>query len=161
MSGFAEGVGAGQSAAIHHTLQRHTEILQDYRQEFKKTASNIAAIVEREDLLTSVQADISDFRENGKRGQAMDSLQREMEHTRNSERLLDEQISLALDTRESLFSQREVLKAVQTKLNDITNKFPMINNLVQRINFRKRRDTVILGLVIGLCLAAMLWYIFG
>jgi len=161
MSGFAEGVGAGQSAAIHHTLQRHTEILQDYRQEFKKTASNIAAIVEREDLLNSVQADISDFRENGKRGQAMDSLQREMEHTRNSERLLDEQISLALDTRESLFSQREVLKAVQTKLNDITNKFPMINNLVQRINFRKRRDTVILGLVIGLCLAAMLWYIFG
>lgn len=52
-------------------------------------------------------------------------------------------------------------QAVQTKLNDITNKFPMINNLVQRINFRKRRDTVILGLVIGLCLAAMLWYIFG
>jgi len=161
MSGFAVGVGAGQSAAIQHTLQRHTEILQDYRQEFKKTASNIAAIVEREDLLTSVKSDISDFRENGKRGQAMDSLQREMEHTRNSERLLDEQISLALDTRESLFSQREVLKAVQTKLNDMTNKFPMINNLVQRINFRKRRDTVILGLVIGLCLAAMLWYIFA
>ena len=43
----------------------------------------------------------------------------------------------------------------------MTNKFPMINNLVQRINFRKRRDTVILGLVIGLCLAAMLWYIFA
>ena len=28
MSGYAVGVGAGQSAAIHHTLQRHTEILQ-------------------------------------------------------------------------------------------------------------------------------------
>lgn len=34
MSGFAVGAGSGQSAAIHHTLQRHTEILQDYRQEF-------------------------------------------------------------------------------------------------------------------------------
>merc|ERR1719494_1035723 len=31
MSGFAVGAGSGQSAAIHHTLQRHTEILQDYR----------------------------------------------------------------------------------------------------------------------------------
>ena len=28
MSGYAVGVGVGQSAAIHHTLQRHTEILQ-------------------------------------------------------------------------------------------------------------------------------------
>lgn len=163
MSGYAVGVGVGQSAAIHHTLQRHTEILQDYRQEFKKTASNIAAIVEREDLLSSVQSDISDYRnkENGKRGQAMDSLQREMEHTRNSERLIDEQINIALETRESLVSQREIIKAVQTKLNDITNKFPMINNLVSKINLRKRRDTIILGLVIGLCLTAIIWYIFG
>jgi len=159
MSGFAVGAGSGQSAAIHHTLQRHTEILQDYRQEFNKTASNIAAIVEREDLLSSVHSDISDFR--NKQSGAMDSLQREMEHTRNSERLIDEQISIALETRESLVSQREILKAVQTKLNDLTNKFPMINNLVNKINFRKRRDTIILGLVIGLCLVFMLWYIFG
>ena len=109
MSGFAVGAGSGQSAAIHHTLQRHTEILQDYRQvfsmtpnnmitttmimmiitiinrqEFNKTASNIAAIAEREDLLSSVQSDISDFR--SKQNGAMESLQREMEHTRNSER---------------------------------------------------------------------------
>jgi len=163
MAGYAVGVGAGQSAAIHHTLQRHTEILQDYRQEFKKTASNIAAIVEREDLLSSVQSDISDYKnkEGGKRGQAMESLQREMEHTRNSERLIDEQINIALETRDSLVSQREILKAVQTKLNDLTNKFPMINNLVNKINFRKRRDTIILGVVIGLCLVFMLWYIFG
>ena len=37
----------------------------------------------------------------------------------------------------------------------------MINNLVNKINFRKRRDTIILGVVIGLCLVFMLWYIFG
>ena len=99
MSGFAVGAGSGQSAAIHHTLQRHTEILQDYRQvfsmtaynmiimtmtmimmiiaimnrqEFNKTASNIAAIAEREDLLSSVQSDISDFR--SKQNGAMESL---------------------------------------------------------------------------------------
>jgi len=163
MASFAAGAGAGQSAAIHHTLQRHTEILQDYRQEFKKTSANITAIVEREDLLSSVQTDISDYRsrEGKKRNQKMDSLQREMEHTRNSEQLIDEQISIALDTRESLVNQREILKAVQTKLNDLTNKFPLINNLVTKINFRKRRDTIILGLVIGLCLVFMIWYVFG
>jgi len=161
MSGYAAGVGEARSAAIHHTLQRHSEILQDYRQEFKKTSSNIASILEREDLLSSVQSDLSSYREGTKRNQKIDTLQRELEHTRNSERLIDEQINIALDTRESLVNQREVLKAVQTKLNDLTNKFPLINNLVNKINFRKRRDTIILGVVIGLCLVFMIWYAFG
>ena len=44
MSGFAVGAGSGQSAAIHHTLQRHTEILQDYRQVFSMTAYNMIII---------------------------------------------------------------------------------------------------------------------
>ena len=75
---------AGQSAAIHHTLQRHTEILQDYRQEFNKTAANIAAIVEREDLLSSVHNDINDYKskDKAKVNQRMDALLRESEHTR-------------------------------------------------------------------------------
>jgi Golgi SNAP receptor complex protein 1 len=57
--------------------------------------------------------------------------------------------------------QRLVFKAMQTKLNDIANRFPLINSLVQKINLRKRRDSVILGVVIGLCLLFMLWYLFG
>jgi len=154
---------AGQSAAIHHTLQRHTEILQDYRQEFRKTAANIAAIVEREDLLNSVHNDISDYKakDKGKVNQRMDALLRESEHTRNSERMIDEQINIALETRESLVNQRIAFKTIQTKLNDLTNKFPLINNLVNKINFRKRRDSIIIGCVIGLCLIALLWYMFG
>merc|ERR1719229_1194782 len=99
MAGYAAGAGDARSAAIHHTLQRHSEILQDYRQEFNKTSSNIASMMEREELLSSVQSDISDFR--SKQNGAMESLQREMEHTRNSERLIDEQINIALETRES------------------------------------------------------------
>jgi len=164
MAGYAAGAGDARSAAIHHTLQRHSEILQDYKQEFSKTSNNIASMLEREELLSSVQSDISHYRNEpggGKRNQKIDSLQRELEHTRNSERLIDEQINIALDTRDNLVNQREILKAVQTKLNDLSSKFPMINNLVNKINLRKRRDTIIIGLVIGLCLTFMIWYIFG
>ena len=91
----------------------------------------------------------------------MDSLQRELEYTSNSERMIDEQISIALETRDNLVNQREILKAVQTKLNDLSSKFPLINSLVNKINLRKKRDTIILGFVIGLCLVFMVWYIFG
>ena len=52
---FTEGsASSGGAAAIHHTLQRHTEILADYRGEFSKTSANIAAMMEREELLGSV-----------------------------------------------------------------------------------------------------------
>ena len=82
MASYASGAGEARSAAIHHTLQRHTEILQDYRQEFNKTSSNIASMIEREELLSSVQTDISHYRGKDGRNQKMDSLQRELEHTR-------------------------------------------------------------------------------
>ena len=38
---------------------------------------------------------------------------------------------------------------MRTKLNDIANRFPLINNLVQKINLKKRKDSVILGAVIA------------
>lgn len=154
-----------QSAAIHHTLQRHRDILLDYKQEFTKTRANIEAVIEREDLLSSVHRDIDEFRvgvSGGKAGKSrMDLLLQESESARNSERMLDEQINIAIESRETLVNQRVVFKAIQTKLNDISNRFPLINSLVQKINLRKRRDSIILGLVIGLCLLFMLWYAFG
>lgn len=162
MSEFAGEPGSAQSAAIHHTLQRHTEILQDYRQEFGKTTANITSLMEREDLLTSVHSDIDEYRNKDKsRGSKMDALLRESEHARNSERLIDEQINIAMETRDNLVFQRETIKAFQKRLNDLMTRFPVINNLVSKINVRKKRDVIIIGTVIGLCLTFFIWWILG
>ncbi|CAB1347871.1 unnamed protein product [Coregonus sp. 'balchen'] len=40
------------------------------------------------------------------------------------------------------------------------HRFPAINNLIQRINLRKRRDSLILGGVIGVCTILLLLYAF-
>jgi len=56
MSEFSSG--QTPSSALLHTLQRHREILQDYKQEFGKTQANFTARKEREDLLKSVRKDI-------------------------------------------------------------------------------------------------------
>jgi len=161
------GGGGPSSVAGQHTLQRHRDILQDYRQEFNKTRSNVASIIERHDLLDSVRKDITDYQRNmkGTQGNAsnrrMEILLKENEHARRSERMIDEQINIAVESRETLMNQRVAFKAIQTKLNDISNRFPMINNLVQKINMRKRRDTIIMGSVIGLCFVFLLWYWLG
>nr|CAD7573727.1 unnamed protein product [Timema californicum] len=46
------------SSGVLHTMQRHREILQDYKQEFHKTRSNYQARREKEELLKSVRKDI-------------------------------------------------------------------------------------------------------
>ena len=89
----------------------------------------------------------------------MDLLLKESEHARNSEKLIDDQITIAMEARDSLYSQRDTFKAIQKKLNDISNRFPMVNNLIQKINLRKRRDAIIVAIVIGLCLTFLLWWI--
>lgn len=65
-----------------------------------------------------------------------------------------------METRDHLVNQRQTFKKFQTRFNDLSNRFPAINSLIQRINLRKRRDSVILGIVVGTCTLLMLLYAF-
>ena len=149
------------SAAVHHTVQRHRDIYQDYKQEFTKTRSNLTALIQRHDLLSGGGDKGKSNSSGDSSSLRMDMLLKESEHARNSERLIDDQINIAIEARDSLVNQRVAFKAIQTKLNDISNRFPMINNLVQKINLRKRRDAIIVACVIGLCLTFLLWWMFS
>ncbi|KAI8782456.1 Golgi SNAP receptor complex member 1 [Biomphalaria glabrata] len=148
------------SAALLHTLQRHRDILQDYSHEFQKTKANITAMREREDLLGSVRRDINAYKNSSALNRRSDMYLKEHEHIRNSERLVDEQISIAIATKENLQSQSKFLNSINMRVNAVANRFPVINSLVQRINFRKRRDSIILGLVIAVCIILLILYAF-
>ncbi|XP_016128136.1 Golgi SNAP receptor complex member 1 isoform X1 [Sinocyclocheilus grahami] len=149
------------NAALMHTLQRHRDILQDYTHEFHKTKSNFMAIREREDLLGSVRKDIETYKSgSGVNNRRTELFLKEHEHLRNSDRLIDDTISIAMATKENMTSQRGLLKSIQSRVNTLANRFPAINNLIQRINLRKRRDSLILGGVIGICTVLLLLYAF-
>uniref|UniRef100_A0AAR2JCE3 Golgi SNAP receptor complex member 1 n=1 Tax=Pygocentrus nattereri TaxID=42514 RepID=A0AAR2JCE3_PYGNA len=135
------------NAALMHTLQRHRDILQDYTHEFHKTKSNFLAVREREDLLGSVRKDIDGSGVNNRRTELF---LKEHEHLRN----------IAMATKENMTSQRGMLKSIQSRVNTLANRFPAINSLIQRINLRKRRDSLILGGVIGVCTILLLLYAF-
>ncbi|XP_044210111.1 Golgi SNAP receptor complex member 1 isoform X2 [Thunnus albacares] len=152
---------ASLNAALMHTLQRHRDILQDYTHEFHKTKGNFLAIREREDLLGSVRKDIETYKSgSGVNNRRTELFLKEHEHLRNSDRLMDDTISIAMATKENMTSQRGMLKSIQSRVNTLANRFPTINNLIQRINLRKRRDSLILGTVIGVCTILLLLYAF-
>uniref|UniRef100_A0AC11DR45 Golgi SNAP receptor complex member 1 n=1 Tax=Ovis aries TaxID=9940 RepID=A0AC11DR45_SHEEP len=135
------------NAALMHTLQRHRDILQDYTHEFHKTKANFVAIRERENLMGSVRKDIDGSGVNNRRTELF---LKEHDHLRN----------IAMATKENMTSQRGMLKSIQSKMNTLANRFPAVNSLIQRINLRKRRDSLILGGVIGVCTILLLLYAF-
>ncbi|TRZ24333.1 hypothetical protein HGM15179_002781 [Zosterops borbonicus] len=125
------------NAALMHTLQRHRDILQDYTHEFHKTKANFLAIRERENLLGSVRKDIESYKSgSGVNNRRTELFLKEHEHLRNSDRLIEETI------------------------RPLPDRFPAVNSLIQRINLRKRRDSLILGGVIGICTILLLLYAF-
>nr|ACO11394.1 Golgi SNAP receptor complex member 1 [Caligus rogercresseyi] len=161
LSSLNESLSESASGSTgRHILSRHREILSDYQQEFRKTRSHIEGLFQRQNLLQGTFSSSTGYSESGQR-EEMECLLMENEAARNTDRLLDEQITIALESRETLYNQRATFKAMRKKLNDLSGRFPVINNLVHRINLRKKRDALILGSVIGLCLLFSIWYMFG
>ncbi|XP_032389596.1 Golgi SNAP receptor complex member 1 [Etheostoma spectabile] len=162
MVGYTNTPGASShNAALMHTLQRHRDILQDYTHEFHKTKSNFHSLREREDLLGSVHRDIESYKSStGVNNRRTELFLKEHEHLRSSDSLIDNAISIAMATKENITFQRGVLKSIQTRVTTLANRFPTINSLIQKINLRKRRDSLILGGVIGVCTILLLLYTF-
>ncbi|KAG7282522.1 hypothetical protein CRUP_020237 [Coryphaenoides rupestris] len=136
---------ASLNAALMHTLQRHRDILQDYTNEFHKTKGNFLAIREREDLLGTYKSG------SGVNNRRTELFLKEHEHLRNSDRLMDDTIRIPI--------AQQSYTRLRFKMRR-THRFPAINNLIQRVNLRKRRDSLILGGVIGVCTILLLLYAF-
>ncbi|KAM8899832.1 Golgi SNAP receptor complex member 1-like isoform 2-T2 [Spinachia spinachia] len=162
MAEYTNSPGASShNAALMHTLQRHRDILQDYTLEFHKTKSNFFSLREREDLLGSIHRDIESYKSSaGVNNRKTELILKEHEHLRNSDSLIDNAISIAIATKENITFQRGMLKSIQTRVTTLANRFPVINNLIQKINLRKRRDSLVLGGVIGVCTVLLLLYLF-
>ncbi|GAB0096714.1 Golgi SNAP receptor complex member 1 [Sergentomyia squamirostris] len=156
---MAELPSSGTSMMIH-TLQRHREILNGYRQEFSKIRANHTTRIEREELLRGSGIGNSSGSLTSGGLSRRDMYLKESSHLNSSHSLINDQISIAMETKEHLTSQRQYFKRMQTRFNDISNRFPIISSLIQRINMKKRRDSLILGGVIAVCTFLLIFYAF-
>ncbi|VDM29308.1 unnamed protein product [Toxocara canis] len=153
-----DSTGWASNPAIQHTLRRHREILRDYSTEFTRSHDNIQNQLQRESLLSGGSSDASCL---NNRLKPSDLYLKEHEHITSCDRLLDEQISIAMSAKEHVYSQRMTLRDISkkvTSLNSFSEKYPMINNVMQKIQMKKRKDTVILAAVISTCLILTLLY---
>ncbi|CAJ0941649.1 unnamed protein product, partial [Mesorhabditis belari] len=143
--------------AVQHTLRRHRDILRDYTVEFNRARSNIRSQLDRENLFSTS----SSFRDKDEslglnnRTKISDYALKEHEHISSTDRLLDEQLGMASATKENLARQKISMGGISVRMQQIARKYPMLNSVMQKIQTRKRRDTIILAGVISSSMSAL------
>ena len=69
--------------------------------------------------------------------------------------------SQAYATRAEFAAQRTSLSNIQSRMNGVAAQVPGLNSVIGMINSRRRRDSVIMGCVLGICTLFLLYFMFG
>ncbi|GAA5866600.1 hypothetical protein JCM3774_004026 [Rhodotorula dairenensis] len=148
------------SASATHALERHRDVLAEYRRDFQRTQTSLRDAEQRANLLGSVREEISAFKSaNG--ASVTDSLLAERGRIDNSHRMADDTLSQAYATRAEFAAQRSSLSNIQSRMNGVAAQVPGLNSVIGMINSRRRRDSVIMGCVLGVCTLFLLYFMFG
>jgi len=139
-----------------HAVQRHRDILQDYMRDFAQTRTNAKSALDRANLLTNVRNDIDAYK--AARSSATDSLLAERGRIDSSHRMTDDILEQAYETRAEFSRQRTTLGSINVRMGQVLESFPGINNVISMISSRRRRDSIIIGCVIGFGIIFLLNY---
>ncbi|KAI6188409.1 Golgi SNAP receptor complex member 1 [Aphelenchoides besseyi] len=123
---------------------RHRETFRSYCSEF--TPNFLAGGAAYEPSALSNRAKSSDY------------LLKENDRISSCDRLLDEQIHIAIGVKESLHTQRMGMSDINKKLHHLSKKYPAIGSIMQKIRAKKRKDTIILAAVIVGCFIFLFFY---
>ncbi|KAN0100385.1 hypothetical protein V8E55_000369 [Tylopilus felleus] len=141
------------SQSVARAIQRHREVYQDYAREYQRTKANIQHALEQANLLTGVRNDIDAYKSS-----AADSLLAERGRIDSSHRMADDILEQAHETRAEFSRQSSSLAGVNTRIAGVISTMPGINNVLGMIKTRRRRDAVIIGVVVAVCLLLLLNY---
>ncbi|SCV04261.1 LAME_0H17040g1_1 [Lachancea meyersii CBS 8951] len=138
----------GISASKILQTQRHQEVLQEHRQHFRNLRSSVQQERNRLNLLFSVKKDIAQQSEESPDAYIQDETRRIDE----SHNVVDSLLSQAWQTRDQFSSQRAVLQSAGDKMMNTLQRVPGINQVIAKINTRRKKNAVILAGLITLCI---------
>ncbi|CCU99143.1 unnamed protein product [Malassezia sympodialis ATCC 42132] len=156
----ADGVTGGlNSAAMEAEIQDLLVQYADDQEELSRSINDMAdpllppsqtqlrTVQRHRELLVESERDF--FRSKTSLRQALDR-QQLLGHIRDD-------IEQAYATQSEFRAQRDTLSSIHGRLTSITGQVPGLQSLISLIARRRRRDNVILALVIGICLVLLLW----
>ncbi|KAK2742594.1 hypothetical protein FQN57_005220 [Myotisia sp. PD_48] len=146
------------SALKQNNLSRHREVLLDHRQELQRLRSAIAETRDRVNLLSNVRSDINAYRASNPSEAEADYMLEERGRIDNSHNAMDNVLSQAYAVNDNFRVQRETLANINRRIVGAAGQIPGVNNLINRIGSKRRRDGIILGAFLGFCCLMLLYF---
>ena len=134
-------------------LQRHKEVLQDHWKNFRNIRSSIQQERNRLNLLFSVKNDIAQHSNNNLTNEDENEyIQNESRRIDQSHNMMDRLIMQAVETRESFMNQSHLLHNANNRILQTLQRVPGLNQVISKINTRRKKNAVILATVTTLCI---------
>lgn len=137
-----------------HMIQRHRELLVEFERDFFRCKTQLRHTLDRQQLLGHVKDDINNYREQN--ASEIQGYLQERTHLDRSHQMIDETLDQAFATQAEFRAQRDILSGSLGRMQQVIAQVPSLNSIIHLISRRRRRDTVILGIVIGVCIVLLL-----
>lgn len=141
-----------------NNLARHREILVEHRNQLARLHDAIARNRERANLLSTVRSDIDAYHASNPGDEEANYMLEERGHLDSSHGMMDGVLSQAYEVNETFGLQRETLASINRRIVGAAQQIPGVNNLIGKIGAKRRRDGIILGVFIGICILALLYF---
>ena len=150
----------GLNSGANHTLQRHYEISQDYRRDFQRIRAKLQNFQTREEFLMNHSASNDRFSSGLNSRRHDQTVINETQRLIDTDASIDRLVNAASTVKHVLNNQGRHLRHISGKLIYLTERFPLLANIMHRIRSRKQKDALIIAFFIAFCLILLLIVIF-
>eukprot|EP00758_Cryptobia_borreli_P003771 Tbor_TRINITY_DN3975_c0_g1::TRINITY_DN3975_c0_g1_i1::g.721::m.721/K08495/GOSR1, GOS1; golgi SNAP receptor complex member 1 len=151
MSDILRGL-ASSGIEDYSTMYKHTQRFEDFVSEKNQIVRHLSREFlkrkEKSELLRKVHTTI----EIHKDSEEMKHLSGERESLQYSRKKVNELLANTSINKRRLVEQRQRFLAVTDKLVILLERVPFISNVLKKIDAKRRRDVIILGIVIAVCI---------
>eukprot|EP00669_Euglena_mutabilis_P005146 TRINITY_DN16523_c0_g1_i1.p1 TRINITY_DN16523_c0_g1~~TRINITY_DN16523_c0_g1_i1.p1 ORF type:complete len:242 (+),score=115.92 TRINITY_DN16523_c0_g1_i1:78-728(+) len=127
----------------------HADIMQGFARDFRVTKGKLRAQRARAELLPSCRQEIREFNAAHAGAQA---LGHERDTLGKAAAVAQAIAATAQSSRERLAAQRATFAGILDRSGELMRRLPMVDGIIGKIQKKKSRDMLVLGLIIGLCL---------
>jgi golgi SNAP receptor complex member 1 len=147
------------SALRQNNLSLLREKLADHGRDLKRLRSSVQTARDRANLLSNVRSDIDEYLANNPEAAEAEYMLAERNRIDNSHNMADSVLSQAYAVRENFVLQRDTLQNINRRINHAASKVPGLNTLIAKISSKKRRDGIIMGVFIAICVLLFWWFL--
>lgn len=148
-SAAASSAVGGGGGASRHMVARHADILRDYTTEFQRTQRALVASREAADGLAGARAELLGGGGGGTPSAVAGGLYAERSSLSAASTGADAALSAGAALREDLERQRQTFASMVARMDAVGERVPGINRLIGQIRRKKKRDVMVMALVVA------------